>query len=83
MSPATRQVLPGPTPTLRDRLEVALARLPPAQLQALRLLRAGGRSYEEIAATMGVSLDEMRRLLWRARERLRQELFAHVTEAPT
>ncbi len=83
MSPAIRQALPVPTKTCRDRLEGALARLPPAQLQALRLLRGGGLSYEEIAATMGVSLDEMRRLLWRARERLRLELFAHAAEAPT
>jgi DNA-directed RNA polymerase specialized sigma24 family protein len=66
---------------LHARLAQALRRLPPAQRRGLQLLRFGGQRYEDIAAGLGLSLDEAKLLLWRARETLRRELAAPVDAA--
>lgn len=59
---------------LRDRLEKALARLPPAQ----RLLIAGhylkGVQYEELAEALGIPLGTVKSHLYRAKRTLRELL---------
>jgi RNA polymerase sigma-70 factor (ECF subfamily) len=56
---------------LRD-LERGLARLPDPQRQAIRLVGVEGRSYEEAARLMGLSVAALRCHLSRGRERLRE-----------
>ncbi len=51
-------------------LENALAMLPPRQKMALVLASYEGKSYEEIAAAMEVSVAAVESLLFRARQRL-------------
>jgi RNA polymerase sigma-70 factor (ECF subfamily) len=52
------------------RLRAALASLPPRQRLALTLASFEDKSYEEIAAAMGVSLAAVESLLFRARQNL-------------
>jgi RNA polymerase sigma factor (sigma-70 family) len=61
----------GPT---ADDIRVALARLRPAQREALVLREIGGRSYVEIASAMDMSVPAVETLLFRARKALRVEL---------
>jgi RNA polymerase sigma-70 factor, ECF subfamily len=55
---------------LRD-VAVVLGRLPPKQRTALRLAGVEGKSYEEVAAAMGLSIGAVRCHLARGRDRLR------------
>lgn len=52
------------------RLRDALATLPPRQRLALALISFEDKSYEEIAAAMGISLAAVESLLFRARRNL-------------
>jgi RNA polymerase sigma-70 factor (ECF subfamily) len=52
------------------RLRKAMASLPPRQRLALALASFEDKSYEEIAAAMGVSLASVESLLFRARQNL-------------
>lgn len=52
------------------RLKKALASLPARQRMALALASFSDRSYEEIAAAMGVSVPAVESLLFRSRKRL-------------
>lgn len=52
------------------RLRAALASLPPRQRLALALASFEDKTYEEIAAAMGVSLGAVESLLFRARQNL-------------
>ena len=54
----------------QSRLDKALAALPARQKMALVLASFEGKSYEEIAAVMEVSLAAVESLLFRARQRL-------------
>lgn len=62
---------------LRD-VDAVLGRLPTKQRTALRLAGVEGRSYEEVAAAMGLSVDAVRCHLARGRDRLR--LAVHGSE---
>lgn len=70
--------MPVPDPTapwqgidLRD----ALGRLPPEDATLLLLATAGGLSYQELAQIEGETIASVRSRLYRARHRLRAELF--------
>ena len=63
-TPATRTT--GRTDA-RDELQRLLASLPPDHRAILLLREANGMAYDEIAATMGVSLDAVKARLRRAR----------------
>jgi RNA polymerase sigma-70 factor, ECF subfamily len=71
-------VVPWPVPTLhpversmlREEIEKALASLPDAQRSALMLREFGGLRYAEIAAVLGISMDQVKVSIFRARQRL-------------
>ena len=62
-----------------DELVRALQRIPPAQREALVLRELEGRSYNEIAALLGLSTSALETLLFRARRSLAEELENLVT----
>jgi RNA polymerase sigma factor (sigma-70 family) len=62
-----------------DDLVRALQRIPPTQRQALVLRELEGRSYNEIAALLGVSQSALEALIFRARRSLAEELEHLVT----
>ena len=76
------------TETMPDRLvkekEVAahvknaIAKLPETQREALVLREYQNFSYEEISQILGCSLENVKVLIFRARERLRQELSSFM-----
>ncbi|MCL4219341.1 MAG: RNA polymerase sigma factor [Candidatus Hydrogenedentes bacterium] len=55
---------------LRHEIDKAVAQLPETQRQALLLREYGGMTYDEIAQTMGVDLNNIRIWIYRARKRL-------------
>jgi RNA polymerase sigma-70 factor (ECF subfamily) len=59
---------------LSQRLEALLAALPENQRRALILKRFGGLSYQEIADSLGLSVDAVDGLLKRARQFLKKAL---------
>src|SRR4051794_10235140 len=61
----------GPT---MPELVKALQRIPPSQREALVLRELEGRSYDEIAQTLGLSTSALETLLFRARRSLADEL---------
>jgi RNA polymerase sigma factor (sigma-70 family) len=61
---------------LRDMLERALLRLPPAQREAFILREYFGYSYEELAHIIGTSMVTAKARAWRGRERLRKMIGA-------
>lgn len=72
---------PAPSPgeivendELADRLREALARIPSKQAEIFCLQSLEGWSYEEIAAHLGISVDDVGVTLHRARKRLRELL---------
>jgi RNA polymerase sigma-70 factor (ECF subfamily) len=58
----------------RERLARAIAELPPRMRACLALRIVQGRSYEEIAAAMGLSVETIKAHLYQARRRLAAEL---------
>jgi RNA polymerase sigma-70 factor (ECF subfamily) len=63
---------------LRNRLDAALARLPPDQREAFVMKHEEGRSYEEMAELLGVSTGALKMRVHRARERLVELLEGDV-----
>jgi RNA polymerase sigma factor (sigma-70 family) len=57
-----------------DELRAALRRLPKNQRAALFLREVGGLSYQEVAERLGVSVQSVQMLLFRAKQTLRREL---------
>ncbi len=62
---------------IRDRLDDALDRLDPEQREAFVLKHVDGRSYDEIAALLGVSIPALKMRVHRARDGLRGLLEAY------
>jgi RNA polymerase sigma-70 factor (ECF subfamily) len=58
----------------------AITQLPEAQREAIILREYHDLSYQQIAEVMGCSLERVKILIFRARERLRQELLIGDTE---
>ena len=70
---------PGPAEQLQredasGRIQAAVRRLPLPQREALVLREYHGLSYSEIGETLGRSLENVKVLIFRAREALRKEL---------
>ena len=69
----------------QDQVRSANARLAPRYREVLALREVAGRSYEEIGVILGISANAAAQLLWRARNKLREELrldaLASVTPA--
>ncbi len=59
---------------IRGRLELAMGRLTPEQREAFVLKHLDGRSYEEMAAALDVSVASLKMRVVRAREALREML---------
>jgi RNA polymerase sigma-70 factor (ECF subfamily) len=59
---------------LRDRLDKALAQLPPAARFLVAAHYLGGRKYEELAAALDMPLGTVKTHLYRAKQRLREIL---------
>ncbi len=74
--PATEAADDGPSV---DDLVRALQRIPPTQRQALVLRELEGRSYNEIAAMLEISVSALEALIFRARRSLAEELESLVT----
>jgi RNA polymerase sigma-70 factor, ECF subfamily len=62
----------------RELLETALEKLPAAQRIPLVLYHFEDQSYEEIAATLKVSLSKIKTDIFRGRENLRKRLTQHT-----
>jgi RNA polymerase sigma-70 factor (ECF subfamily) len=67
--------------TLRD-VGSALHRLPGKQRSAVHLVGVEGKSYEEVASTMGTSVGAVRCHLARARDRLRTAVHGAEPKSP-
>ena len=65
-------------PTVGEIL-TALSRIPPQQRQAIVLREFEGRSYNEIAEILGVTVSALETLLFRARRSLAEELEHQLT----
>jgi RNA polymerase sigma-70 factor (ECF subfamily) len=80
--PADESALaPSETATLSERAELlrrAVDRLPESQRRALMLSRFEGLGYDDIAQVMGLSVQAVKSLLWRARENVRQVLLPRL-----
>ena len=61
-------------------IEQAIMRLPETQRMALVLRRYQEMSYEEIAATLGLSVPAVKSLLFRARTELRERLRDYLEQ---
>lgn len=59
---------------LRQRLQTSLGRLTPEQREAFTLKHLEGRSYEEMAAVLDLSVASLKMRVHRAREALRESL---------
>ena len=68
-----------PSPVSSEEFTHALKVLAPAQRQALVLRELEGRSYTEIAETMGLSPSAVETLLFRARRAVREQLESAVS----
>jgi RNA polymerase sigma-70 factor, ECF subfamily len=60
----------APPGELRDSVREAVARLPGAQREAVELFHLEGLSLRECAAALGVSENNVKQRLWRARQSL-------------
>jgi RNA polymerase sigma factor (sigma-70 family) len=88
LTPAWPLPAPGETPfeaasrnETERRLETALARVPLRDRELLLLVAGEGLTPTEVAVTLGVAPEALRKRLQRARERLALELDAQVTTA--
>ena len=59
---------------LAGRVQATLARLPGRQTSALMLSRVNGLSYTEVSDTLGISVNAVKSLVFRATRALRSEL---------
>ncbi len=66
---------------LRD-VDRSLRRMPNAQRQAIMLVGLEGKSYDEVAQTMGVTADSVRSHLARARQYLREAVQSGRSTSP-
>lgn len=64
---------------LRQKLEAAIAALPPGQREVIALRDIEGWSAAEVCRVLGVSEGNQRVLLHRARTKVRRALAAHLT----
>ena len=62
-----------------DGLVKALQKIPPAQREALVMRELEGRSYQEIAEILGLSVSAVETLIFRARRALREQLEEGIT----
>jgi len=62
------------------QIKKAIEKLPETQREALVLREYQDLSYEEISQVLGCSLDNVKILIFRARERIRQELSSFMVE---
>ena len=67
---------------IRDAVRQAVDELPANQRMAVILSRFHELPYEEIAETMGVSLEAVKSLLFRARENLKETLGKFIRPGP-
>jgi len=67
---------------LRSAVEAALSELPENQRVALLLNRFHEQSYDEVGAALGLTLEAVKSLLFRARQNLKERLKRYVTESP-
>jgi RNA polymerase sigma-70 factor (ECF subfamily) len=65
---------------LKEHVRAAVAQLPEPQRTALLLHRFQGCSYDEVGATLDLSLPAVKSLLFRARENLKQRLLPLLRE---
>lgn len=65
---------------LTAQVKKAIEKLPDTQREALVLREYQNLSYEEISRILGCSLENVKILIFRARERLRQELSSFMME---
>ncbi len=65
---------------LKERVRAAVADLPEPQRTALLLHRFEGCSYEQVGATLDLSLPAVKSLLFRARENVKQRLLPLLRE---
>ena len=65
---------------LREHVRAAISRLPPQQRAALIMSRFQGLPYQEIAESLGTTVEAIKSLLFRARENLRQQLSQYLQE---
>ncbi|MBI2501910.1 MAG: sigma-70 family RNA polymerase sigma factor [Candidatus Latescibacteria bacterium] len=75
----------GPSPEeklerreVRDQVMAAISRLPPKQRETVTLFYISGHSIQEIAALQGVPTGSIKRRLYDARARLREEMLEMV-----
>lgn len=66
---------------LEDMIERALAELPPRCREIFLLRRRDQLSYEEIAASLGVSLGTVKSQMWRAAVMLKERLAPYLAAA--
>lgn len=64
---------------LGERIDEAIAELPPKYLEIILLRERRGLTYEEIARELGISKGTVESRLFRARERLRRRLAHWMT----
>jgi len=65
---------------MATRVRQAIERLPPEQKEAIVLRQYEGFSYQEISVILGCSLEKVKILIFRAKERLHVELESFVKE---
>lgn len=63
---------------LARAIEAALASLPDSQRLAIVLNRFHDQSYEEVGKALGLSLEAVKSLLFRARQNLKERLFFYL-----
>ncbi|MDZ4242682.1 MAG: RNA polymerase sigma factor, partial [Candidatus Omnitrophota bacterium] len=63
-----------------EQIRKAIEKLPDSQKEALILREYHGMSYDEISQVLGCSLENVKILIFRGRERLRRELTSFLTE---
>jgi RNA polymerase sigma-70 factor (ECF subfamily) len=63
------------------RVRAAIHKLPPEQKEAIILREYCRKDYAEISQILGCSLEKVKILIFRSRERLREELLDMIQEA--
>lgn len=73
-TPGEHSAKPAERALLREQIDKALAALPESHRSALMLREFGELRYDEIAETLGVSLEQVKVWIYRARKRLAELL---------